>query len=387
MLARLLTPTAGLWCSQRYQALRRQGGSRLGSAGLTLVWLLAWTLFPLERHGWQWVLGHAQSLYPQLALPRVGDPLRILLQSLWLIVRRPEPIPLHWPASWQRAWQWGTQALGTLLIRQEERGLAAARATPREARWKSVLLCVVAGILSLLCITQPFTLQAQLVFVLLLAAMAFILRAVPGRYPMLMMMVLSLTVSCRYIWWRYTSTLDWFDPLSLTCGLLLLAAETYAWVVLLLGYWQTAWPLHRPPAPLPADPAQWPRVDLMIPTYNEDLAIVKGTVYAAMGLDWPADKLTIWLLDDGGRESFREFAEGAGIRYVARPTHEHAKAGNINYALRQASGDLVAIFDCDHLPTRSFLQMTVGWFYRDPRLGVVQTPHHFFSADPFEHNL
>jgi hypothetical protein len=29
------------------------------------------------------------------------------------------------------------------------------------------------------------------VFVLLLAAMAFILRAVPGRYPMLMMMVLS----------------------------------------------------------------------------------------------------------------------------------------------------------------------------------------------------
>ncbi|MFM4897232.1 glycosyltransferase family 2 protein [Aeromonas caviae] len=72
---------------------------------------------------------------------------------------------------------------------------------------------------------------------------------------------------------------------------------------------------------------------------------------------------------------------------MARSTHEHAKAGNINHALKMATGDLVAIFDCDHLPTRSFLQMTVGWFYRDPRLGVVQTPHHFFSADPFEHNL
>ncbi|MBP6793175.1 MAG: hypothetical protein KA130_16845 [Aeromonas sp.] len=47
MLARLLTPTASLWCSRRYQGLRRQGGSRLGSAGLTLVWLLAWALFPL----------------------------------------------------------------------------------------------------------------------------------------------------------------------------------------------------------------------------------------------------------------------------------------------------------------------------------------------------
>ena len=104
----------------------------------------------------------------------------------------------------------------------------------------------------------------------------------------------------------------------------------------------------------------------MIPTYNEDLAIVKGTVYAAMGLDWPADKLTIWLLDDGGRAAFRDFAEEAGIRYVARSTHEHAKAGNINHALKMATGDLVAIFDCDHLPTRSFLQMTVGWFYRIP---------------------
>ena len=59
---------------------------------------------------------------------------------------------------------------------------------------------------------------------------------------------------------------------------------------------------------------------------------------------------------------------------MARSTHEHAKAGNINHALKMATGDLVAIFDCDHLPTRSFLQMTVGWFYRDPRLGVVQTP-------------
>ncbi|BDA12182.1 hypothetical protein KAM339_007230 [Aeromonas caviae] len=387
MRVRLLTPAAGLWCSQRYGALRERGASRPGAAALTLGWLLAWVIFPLERHGWQWVLGHARGLYPQLTHPRVGDPLRVLLQSLWMIVRRPQPIPLRWPASWQRLWHMGTQALGAFLARQEEKGLAAARATPREARWKSVLLCVVAGSLSLLCVTQPFTLQAQLVFVLLLAAMAFILRAVPGRYPMLMMMVLSLTISCRYIWWRYTSTLDWFDPVSLACGLLLLAAETYAWLVLLLGYWQTAWPLHRPPAQLPADPAQWPSVDLMIPTYNEDLAIVKGTVYAAMGLDWPADKLTIWLLDDGGRAAFRDFAEEAGIRYVARSTHEHAKAGNINHALKMATGDLVAIFDCDHLPTRSFLQMTVGWFYRDPRLGVVQTPHHFFSADPFEHNL
>ncbi|MDE1178437.1 MAG: cellulose biosynthesis cyclic di-GMP-binding regulatory protein BcsB [Edaphobacter sp.] len=47
----------------------------------------------------------------------------------------------------------------------------------------------------------------------------------------------------------------------------------------------------------------------------------------------------------------------------------------------------VAIFDCDHVPTRSFLQMTIGWFQRDTKLAMLQTPHHFYSPDPFERNL
>jgi cellulose synthase (UDP-forming) len=47
----------------------------------------------------------------------------------------------------------------------------------------------------------------------------------------------------------------------------------------------------------------------------------------------------------------------------------------------------VAIFDCDHVPTRSFMQVTLGWFLRDRKLGMLQTPHHFYSPDPFERNL
>ena len=31
--------------------------------------------------------------------------------------------------------------------------------------------------------------------------------------------------------------------------------------------------------------------------------------------------------------------------------------------------------------------MTIGWFYRDPKLAMMQTLHHFFSPDPFERNL
>jgi cellulose synthase (UDP-forming) len=75
------------------------------------------------------------------------------------------------------------------------------------------------------------------------------------------------------------------------------------------------------------------------------------------------------------------------VHYVTRTNNLHAKAGNINAALKKSSGEYVAIFDCDHIPARSFLQVSMGWFLRDAKLAVVQMPHYFFSADPFERNL
>lgn len=53
-------------------------------------------------------------------------------------------------------------------------------------------------------------------------------------------------------------------------------------------------------------------VDIFVPTYNEDLNVVKNTIYASLGIDWPKDKLNIWILDDGGREEFRQFAQNVG---------------------------------------------------------------------------
>ena len=61
-------------------------------------------------------------------------------------------------------------------------------------------------------------------------------------------------------------------------------------------------------------------VDLLIPTYNEELSVTRGTVYAALGIDWPKDKLRIHLLDDGNRPSFKTFAEEVGITTSPVPT-------------------------------------------------------------------
>ena len=66
-----------------------------------------------------------------------------------------------------------------------------------------------------------------------------------------MLIVLSLTVSCRYIWWRYTLYAELGRSGQPVCGLILLFAETYAWIVLVLGYFRVVWPLNRQPVPLP----------------------------------------------------------------------------------------------------------------------------------------
>ncbi len=210
----------------------------------------------------------------------------------------------------------------------------------------------------------------------------------------LTLVLLSVYSTLRYGLWRFSSVVAYFrDPGMNWTGIdaffiwILLLAECYAFMVLVLGYLQTLWPLRRAPAPLPNDPEEWPRVDLLIPTYNEPLSLVRFTALAALNIDWPADKLNVYILDDGKREEFRAFAEEAGVGYIARDNNEHAKAGNINHALKQIGSPFVAIFDCDHVPTRSFLQLTMGWFLRDQKLAVLQTPQHFYSPDPFERNL
>ena len=208
-----------------------------------------------------------------------------------------------------------------------------------------------------------------------------------SRTVSLWLVLVSIMVSTRYIYWRVTQTLMFDSGLEWGLGIGLFVAELYAWVIMVLGYLQTLWPLRRKVVPLPKDYSRWPTVDVYIPTYNESLSIVSDTVLAAQNLDYPADKLRVYLLDDGNRPEFAAFAARVRCGYIARENNEHAKAGNLNNAMKQTSGELICVFDCDHVPTTVFLQATVGGFLTEERLALVQTPHHFYSRDPFERNL
>lgn len=250
-----------------------------------------------------------------------------------------------------------------------------------------IVTAVVCMAVFALIITIPFTLYEQLIFSLVMGGVALYIRRYVGTLVTLVLVMMSLIASTRYMFWRFTASLGQDVNGDMLFGLGLLAAELYAWLVLVIGFFQTAWPLKRKPVPMPSDLSLWPTVDVFIPTYNEPLSVVRPTVMAALALDWPQDKIKVYILDDGRRPEFREFAESVGATHLTRPDNAHAKAGNINAALPATKGELIAIFDCDHIPTRSFLQISVGWFLQDKKLAMVQTPHHFLSPDPFERNL
>ena len=235
--------------------------------------------------------------------------------------------------------------------------------------------------------TTPFTWSGQLLFLIAIWATAMFVRRMPGNLPTLILIALSVLATSRYGWWRATHSVPYQSGWETLLAIGLFLAEVYTCIVLFLGYIQTAWPLKRQIIALPEDTESWPTVDVYVPTYNEALSVVKPAVLAATGIEWPSHKINIYILDDGQRAEFKQFAMQAGVGYIARQDNSHAKAGNLNNALKITKGEFIAIFDCDHLPARSFLKSTMGWFLKDARCAIVQTPHHFFSPDPFERNL
>lgn len=176
-----------------------------------------------------------------------------------------------------------------------------------------------------------------------------------------------------YLYWR----LGTFNPEAPVFSWLLWGAELFGFLTAGLHFFMV-WRLTTP-EPRPA--AEGLSVDVFIPTYNENIEIVRHTVAAAVRMDYPH---TTWLLDDGNRPEMRALAERYGCRYLAREGNEHAKAGNLNHALTHASGDFVAIFDADHVPAKNFLTRTLG-FFKDDSVAFVQTPQDFYNLDSFQH--
>ena len=134
--------------------------------------------------------------------------------------------------------------------------------------------------------------------------------------------------------------------------------------------------------------SEYPYVTVQLPVFNE-LYVVERLIDAIAAFDYPADKLEIQLLDDSTDESF-EIARkkvdyyhqrGIDIKQIRRPERKGFKAGALEYGLREAKGEYVAIFDADFVPFPDFLKKTIPHFLLDDKIGVVQAKWDHLNKD------
>ncbi len=134
-----------------------------------------------------------------------------------------------------------------------------------------LLLAVLFAVPAYVVVVTPFALEWQALCAVVMIGAALLMRHAKSRQMLIALMVVSLLASSRYLYWRLTQTLPigpQFDGWDLFLASGLVFAELYAYVILLFGFVQTAWPLGRKPVPLPEDESSWPTVDVFIPTYN-----------------------------------------------------------------------------------------------------------------------
>lgn len=250
----------------------------------------------------------------------------------------------------------------------------------------------------------------------------FVYRKKHSLFLRLLFLLTVAFVSLRYITFRSIYTLNFENNIALCFGLFLFVAELYSVLVHFIGIAVNIYPMKRPQAKLPQ---KLPSVDIFIPTYNEDEDIAVITATACKNLDYPAELLNIYILNDGGRLSIlndsqkgakayqrhlslKQKADKLGIHYLTRADGEKAKAGMINEALmgrafsevtknkdgifvggkpQKTNGELVLILDCDHIPTTDFLKESVGYFTQNDKLFMAQTPHFMINQEPIRKNL
>jgi cellulose synthase (UDP-forming) len=203
----------------------------------------------------------------------------------------------------------------------------------------------------------------------------------------------SVLLLLHYWWWRVTETIP---PMAWSAdfvvGIVFIAAETaalFAGVLSLLFLSRTKERSTEVESRLGWFQPHAPLIDVFICTYNEEAAILERTIIGATGMRYP--NYRVWVLDDGRRSWLQQLSARLGCNYLTRPDNRHAKAGNINHALRHVAAlpeqpQFISILDADFVTTPDFLDRAMALFH-DSDVGVVQTPQHFINPDPIQINL
>ena len=219
----------------------------------------------------------------------------------------------------------------------------------------------------------------------------------------------AFILTTTYLVWRTFFTLPIEESfMEFVFGVMLLSAEIITCLTTFELYYRKVRSTNKE-LPFPnVDSNVYPHVDVFIATHNEEVDLLYKTANACTFMDYPdKQKVHIYFCDDGNRPEVAKLAADLGIHYIGLKENKDAKSGNLNHALAHTDSPLIATFDADMIPQRSFLMKTVPYFFLDtyieeegvwrqrteeelekaPKIGLIQTPQSFYNPDLFQFNL
>ncbi|MFD3001540.1 glycosyltransferase [Pontibacter toksunensis] len=175
------------------------------------------------------------------------------------------------------------------------------------------------------------------------------------------MIVLGLVTLVIFLYWFFDEDHVGYDPLywMLTTALGFKLLRT-------LHEWYHYFNVSKPLRPeLKTDF----KVDVFTTSYpGEPHSMIINTLTAIQQIRYPH---TTYLCDEGDDPHLKEACRQLGVIHVTRTDKKDAKAGNVNNALRHATGDICLILDPDHVPAPEFMDEVLPYF-EDPDVGFVQ---------------
>lgn len=191
------------------------------------------------------------------------------------------------------------------------------------------------------------------------------------------LVTINLIFGAWYLHWRFSA----LNSEALLLSILLLLAEIYSYVggvIFLICLWR---PIIRqiksfnqmtPPFPL----ADYPNVDVFITCYNEPVEIVEATTKAALAINYPVNKLRVYILDDGNNPQMRTMAEKLCIEDLQTPAIQQAseqintRRSQLNYQLQRLQNLAPEIIEAEKLlqfqhqfkSDRNIFPEVLAWF-------------------------
>ncbi len=121
----------------------------------------------------------------------------------------------------------------------------------------------------------------------------------------------------------------------------------------------------------------YPTCAILIPAHNEE-KVIGATLDAMLRIDYPTDRLTILVINDGSVDGTREIIQERARRDprvvlfdIPEGEGGRGKSRALNLAMQQVNAEVLAVYDADNTPDPRSLRYLVAQLLLHPDLGGV----------------